>query len=139
MIIKDFHTMIEGNADAEALAADKPLSFWGGVDVATGQVLDIHHPLCGENVKGKVLCIPFDRGSCSGSGVMLETIFRKTNPAAILCVGAEAVLALGSVIGGIMYQRTIPIRTVSPEVLRKIETGDRVIFTEDSVIVEKRG
>ena len=70
--IKEFKVLLEGNPNAEALVSQEPLSFWGGVDVASGAVLDIHHDLCGENVTGKVLCLPYDRGSCSGSGVLIE-------------------------------------------------------------------
>ena len=52
--IKEFKVLLEGNPSAEALVSQEPLSFWGGVDVASGAVLDIHHDLCGENVTGKV-------------------------------------------------------------------------------------
>ena len=72
--IKEFKVLLEGNPSAEALVSQEPLSFWGGVDVASGAVLDIHHDLCGENVTGKVLCLPYDRGSCSGSGVLIEMV-----------------------------------------------------------------
>ena len=48
--IKEFKVLLEGNPSAEALVSQEPLSFWGGVDVASGDVLDIHHDLCGENV-----------------------------------------------------------------------------------------
>ena len=48
--IKEFKVLLEGNPNAEALVSQEPLSFWGGVDVASGAVLDIHHDLCGENV-----------------------------------------------------------------------------------------
>ena len=51
--IKEFKVLLEGNPSAEALVSQEPLSFWGGVDVASGDVLDIHHDLCGENVTGK--------------------------------------------------------------------------------------
>lgn len=106
--------MVEGNVTAQALVSAKPLSFWGGVEPSTGMIKDVHHDLCGENLTGKVLCIPFDRGSCSGSGVLFEMIRQETAPAAILCIGAEAVLALGPVIGQKIYDRNVPIRTIKP-------------------------
>lgn len=136
--ITEFGTMMPGNVSAEALASDTPLSFWGGVDVATGMIQDVHHDLCGENTAGKVLCIPYDRGSCSGSGIIFEMLRQGTNPAAILCIEAEAVLALGPVIGERVYRRSMPIRTVSEEVLVQIRSGDIVTFTKDAIIVEKR-
>lgn len=138
MRVTDFKVMIEGTLSAEALAADVPLSFWGGVNVATGMIQDVHHDLCGHNLTGKVLCIPFDRGSCSGSGILLEMIRQQTAPAAILCLGAEAVLALGPVIGERMYNRTIAIRTVSKEIFDQIQTGDMITFTENEIVIEAR-
>lgn len=136
MIIKEYNVIVDGTLTAEALASDTALSFWGGVNVATGEILDVHHDLCGQNTKGKALCIPFDRGSCSGSGILFEMIRQGTNPAAMLCVEAEAVLSLASVIGNKIYGRTMPIRTVSQDILRQIKTGDLVTFTEDTITVE---
>jgi predicted aconitase with swiveling domain len=133
MIIKDFEVMVPGTVTAEALASNTPLSFWGGVNVETGEIQDVHHDLCSENMAGKVLCIPYDRGSCSGSGMIFEMIRQGSNPAAILCIEAEAVLALGPVIGRKVYGRSMPIRTVSAEVLSQIHTGDMITFEEDSI------
>ena len=136
MRVTDFGVFLEGNVEAEALAAGTPLSFWGGVDVATGMIQDVHHDLCGKNLTGKLLCIPFDKGSCSGSGVFLEMIRKGTSPAGILCVEAEAVLALGPIIGETMYQKVVPIRTVSEDLLKQVKSGDVISFTEDAIIIE---
>ena len=133
MIIKDYKVMVPGTVSAEALASGTPLSFWGGVNVETGEIQDVHHDLCTQNMAGKVLCIPYDRGSCSGSGMIFEMIRQGSNPAALLCVEAEAVLALGPVIGKKVYGRSMPIRTVPEEVLSQIKTGDTVTFEEDSI------
>ena len=135
MIIKDFKVMVPGNVRAEAVASAVPLSFWGGVDVETGEIQDVHHDLCKQNMAGKVLCIPYDRGSCSGPGVILEMIRQGSNPAAILCVEAEAVLALGPIIGRKVYGRSMPIRTVSMDSLSQIRSGDTIIFDDDSIRV----
>ena len=136
MKIVDFKVISEGNLSAEALASKTPLSFWGGVDVATGIIQDVHHDLCGKNLTGKVLCIPYDRGSCSGSGVIFEMIRQGTNPAGLLCIEAEAVLALGPVIGERVYKRGMPIRTVPEEILTQIKSGDTILFTDDAIIIE---
>ena len=87
-------------------------------------------------MSGKVLCIPYDRGSCSGSGMIFEMIRQGSNPAALLCVEAEAVLALGPVIGKKVYGRSMPIRTVSAEVLSQIKTGDTITFEEDYIRID---
>lgn len=136
MRIDDYGVVAEGAAHGTALVATTPLSFWGGVNVGTGMIQDIHHDLCGSCVTGKVLCIPFDRGSCSGSGVMLEMIRSGTNPAALLCVEAEPVLALAPIVGAALYGRSMPIRTVSRETFEQIEQGATVTFADDAILVE---
>ncbi len=136
MRIESFKTVVEGCVRAEALVSAVPLSFWGGVNVATGAVQDVHHDLCGQCMTGKVLCIPFDRGSCSGSGVMLEMIRSGTSPAALLCVEAEPVLALAPLVGSTLYGRGLPIRTVSREDFDRIPPGSTVTFAEDTIVVE---
>ena len=46
---------VAGDAQGEILATDTELSFWGGVDPATGEVIDRHHPLSGQLLEGKNL------------------------------------------------------------------------------------
>ncbi len=79
-----------GSARGEAVAADVPLSFWGGFDPETGVIIDRRHPLAGQLASGRVLVIPSGRGSCSGSGVLLEAIHNGTAPAAHAPVEATA-------------------------------------------------
>ena len=52
-----------GEARGAALVLAEPLSFWGGVDAATGDVIDHSHPDLGRNVAGCVLVMPSGRGS----------------------------------------------------------------------------
>ncbi len=118
--------IVEGAATGEALVSAMPISFWGGVDVATGKVIDVHHDLCGQCVSGKVLCIPSDRGSCSGSGVMLEMIRQNTAPSAILCLEAEPVLSLGSVLGLRLYGRGVAIHTVDKAIFDSLRSGENI-------------
>lgn len=138
MVIKDFNIVVEGSAYADALVSDTSLSFWGGVNAQTGEIQDVHHNLLGENLKGKILCIPYDRGSCSSSGVMLEMIRSETNPVGILCIEAEAVLALGPIIGQKMYHRSIAMRTVSKEIFDKIPKNCKIKFTDDEIVIEEK-
>jgi len=65
-------SIVPGTAEGRVLATTLGLSFWGGVDPATARVIDAHHPLHGAVVAGAVLMMPTSRGSCSGSGMMLD-------------------------------------------------------------------
>jgi len=46
--------LVQGTAQARALTSDEPLSFWGGYDQLTGEIIDRRHPLSGENAAGSV-------------------------------------------------------------------------------------
>ena len=61
-----------GAASGDVIFLEDGLSFWGGVDPDSGTIIDTHHPACGQPVTGKVVAMPTSRGSCSGSGVLLE-------------------------------------------------------------------
>ncbi|HEX6130994.1 MAG TPA: DUF126 domain-containing protein, partial [Actinomycetota bacterium] len=47
--------LVAGEAEGPVLALDEPLSFWGGLDAATGKVVDPHHPQRGRAAAGAVL------------------------------------------------------------------------------------
>ena len=70
----------QGAVVREVLHADVGLSFWGGVEPATGVVIDRTHPLFGECVAGKILCIPNGRGSSTGSQVIESTEIEERGP-----------------------------------------------------------
>jgi cis-L-3-hydroxyproline dehydratase len=101
--------LITGQTSGEVLYANTGLSFMGGVDAASGRVIDVHHPLCGQSVAGKVLCIPSGRGSCSGSLVIFELLMNGHAPAALVFRHKETILTLGVLIAGELFQRGIPV------------------------------
>jgi predicted aconitase with swiveling domain len=117
-------TLVEGTARAPALVLDEPLSFWGGVDPATGDVIDVRHPQYGANVAGRVLVMPSGRGSSSSSSVLAESVRAGTAPAAIVLLEPDPILALGAIVARELYGLTIPIvvSTTRP----RVRDGDLV-------------
>src|SRR5260221_2364725 len=101
--------LVSGEAQGDLLYADLGLSFWGGVDAFTGEVIDRHHPLSGQCITGKVLAIPSGRGSCTGSSVLLELILNGHAPAALVFAEDEAILTLGVMVAEEMFGRSIPV------------------------------
>jgi cis-L-3-hydroxyproline dehydratase len=101
--------LIAGQASGEVLHANTGLSFMGGVDAASGRIIDVHHPLCGQSVAGKILCLPSGRGSCSGSLVIFELLLNGHAPAALVFRHKETILTLGVLIAGELFQRGIPV------------------------------
>lgn len=86
----------------QALVLGEPISFWGGVDPASGTIVNRHHPDCGKNIAGTVLCMPGTIGSSSASSVLLELVRTGRAPAAILTDEPDAILLLGLVVAGEM-------------------------------------
>jgi cis-L-3-hydroxyproline dehydratase len=109
-----------GNAQGELLSAMVGLSFWGGVEPRTGIIIDQHHPLCGESLAGRVLAIPSGRGSCSGSGVLLELILNGRAPAAIVICEREEILTLGALVAEVVFEQSIPVLRVEREVFERL-------------------
>jgi len=128
--------IIPGRASGTILACDEGLSFWGGVDPLTGIVIDAHHPLCGQSLAGKVLVMPTTRGSCSGSGVMLDLALNGIAPAAFVFREAEDVVTLGAMIAGRMFDRPVPVLRLDPEAFAIAAAGQRAELTEDALIVD---
>ncbi|KAL3292337.1 DUF521 domain-containing protein [Colletotrichum asianum] len=102
-------SVIPGSFHGPLVFSDVPLSFMMGVDPKTGVVVDAHHPLLGTSVKGKVLAIPCGRGSCSGSGALLELIVTGNAPSALIFQEPEMILTLGVMVAEAMFDRRIPV------------------------------
>jgi predicted aconitase with swiveling domain len=135
LIIKG-RPIIPGSAQGWALVSREPLSFWGGYDWKTGEIIDRRHPLSGSNAAGKILAIPFTRGSSTTTAVLLESIRAKTAPAAIITTGAGFFFALASVVAEEMYSKPIPLVALSDSDFGKLQSGDQIeVDGEGKVIV----
>ena len=108
-------SLVDGAAFAPLLYADVGLSFWGGVDPFSGEVIDRHHPLSGECLAGRVLAIPSGRGSCTGSSVLMELISNGHAPAALVLAEADEILTLGVLVARTLFQRSLPVLCIGRE------------------------
>ncbi len=112
--------LVPGAGLGRVLATDEPLGLWGGLDPETGQIIDRRHPLCGMNVAGRVLSLPFGRGSCSASGVLLEAVANRTGPAAILVASRDPVLGLGAVLADELLGQRLPVVLLDEAIRRTL-------------------
>jgi predicted aconitase with swiveling domain len=129
------HPIIPGSAEGEGLVATEPLSFWGGYDYHTGEITDRRHPLSGQIAAGKILAVPFTRGSSTTSAVLLEAVRAGTAPAAIITTGVDSFFALASIVANVMYQSPIPIIAVASDDFASLQTGDMINIDEEGRIV----
>ncbi|SNR89235.1 aconitase X swivel domain-containing protein [Actinomadura mexicana] len=102
-----------GRTTAPLLLLDEPLSFWGGSDVATGEITDVRHPQRGASAAGRVLAFDGSRGSSSSSTVLAEQIRRGVAPAAILLRRPDAIVALAAIVARELYAIEVPVVVLS--------------------------
>jgi predicted aconitase with swiveling domain len=129
-------TLVAGTAEGRALVLDEPLSFWGGIDPANGDIIDARHPQHGANVAGRILVMPSGRGSSSSSSVLAEAIRAGTAPAAIIMSDSDPILALGAIVARELFGTTIPVIVTAGSDLR---TDDLAIVRADETGVDLRG
>jgi len=126
--------LVAGCAEGEVLLSDKPLSFWGGYDSLTGEIIDRRHPLSGEFAAGKILALPFSRGSSTTTAVLLESMRGGTAPAAILTIGVDTFYALASIVAEELFNETIPILSLSPADFERLKNGDTAKINQSGEI-----
>ena len=126
--------IIKGRAEGEALASTEALSFWGGFDHRTGEIIDRRHPLSGAIATGRILILPFTRGSSTTTAVLLEAVRARTAPAAILTSGADSFFALASLVADELYGRPIPLVALEPDDFTVLRTGDWIVLDEDGTV-----
>lgn len=115
---------VSGTVSAKLLATNLELSFWGGVDPRTGEVIDRFHPLSGRFLKDIILAIPGSRGSCGGSVIMMELILNGLGPKALIFERREEIVTLGVMVAEEMFDKTVAVVTLDPEDFRHILRWD---------------
>lgn len=126
--------VIPGCAEGEALVAHEPLSFWGGYDYHTGEIIDRRHPLSGRIASGRVLCLPYSRGSSTTTAVLLEAVKAGTAPAAIVTTGVDSFFALASIVADAMYGQPVPLVALEPADFARLRSGDKLSVAEDGTV-----
>jgi predicted aconitase with swiveling domain len=127
--------VIAGSVSGIALASDQPLSFWGGYDWKSGEITDRRHPLSGMNAKGKILVVPFTRGSSTTTAVLLEAIREGTAPSAIITTATDFFFALASVVAGELYEKPFPLIALSDSDFGLLQTGHQIEIEESGHVI----
>ncbi len=91
----------KGIATGSALVSAQPLSFLGGVDPTTGEIVDPRHDLYGYSIAKRILVFPTGKGSTVGSYVIYRLKKRGLAPAAIINEVSETIIAVGAIISNI--------------------------------------
>ncbi len=126
--------IVSGCAEGEALVTHEPLSFWGGYDFHTGTIIDTHHPLAGVVAAGRILAVPYSKGSSTTTAVLLEAIRAGTAPAAIVTTGIDTFFALASIVADEMYGKSFPVIALEPTDFASLVSGERIVIERSGVL-----
>jgi len=126
--------VVAGVARGEAVVTNQPISFWGGLNTETGEIIDRRHEKSGANVAGKVFVFPHGRGSSTSSAILAESIRNGTNPAGIINFQVEPILALGSIVSEELYGQSIPVVVLGEDDFYSIKDGDRIRIEADGKV-----
>ena len=119
-----------GLAEGVALVLSEPVSFWGGIDVESGRIIDRSHPAVGVSITGRILVMPGARGSSSSSSILAEMIRLGTAPAAIVLAIADPILPVGALVAESLYAKQCPIVVCEIDGIR---SGDTLRVSADGI------
>lgn len=126
--------VVQADAAGEVLCCNDGISFWGGVDPDTGTVIDVHHPWHGQSLAGKIVAMPTSRGSCSGSGVLLQLALNGKAPAALVFSSAEEVLTLGAVIAARLFGKAVAVLHLDPEHFVSVSAAPSAHIAQNTLV-----
>jgi predicted aconitase with swiveling domain len=126
--------VVAGDAEGDALVTSDALSFWGGFDFHTGEIIDKRHPLAGVCATGRILAVPFSKGSSTTTAVLLEAVRAATAPAAIVTTGVDSFFALASIVADVMYGKSFPVVALEPADFARLRSGERLIVERSGLI-----
>ncbi|HXW94815.1 MAG TPA: DUF126 domain-containing protein [Nitrososphaerales archaeon] len=119
--------IFEGKAEGPALVSSSPMSFYGGVNPDTGEVVERGSDLAGQSVKGKVLVFPYGKGSTVGSYILYRLARNGVAPSAIVNAKCETIVAVGAIISEIPCVDMIDVSKIKPGVRVRVD-GATLVF-----------
>jgi len=134
MNLRASDVLVAGSTTGSIVVLAEPLSFWGGVDPHSGDIIEARHPQYGRSLAGAILAMPHERGSSSASSVLAETLRAGVGPNAIITREATPILALGSMVAAELYpDRVCPVLAVGDGYDAVVGAGRATIHLDGTV------
>lgn len=108
-------TLVPGTAGGAPFVLAEPLSFWGGLDSSTGEIIDQWHPQKGQILAGRIMVMQAGRGSSSGSSVLAEALRLGCGPSGIVLLTRDAIVTVGAMVAAELYGLSCPVALASVE------------------------
>ena len=126
--------IVKANVKGEIFECNEGLSFWGGVDPGTGCIIDVHHPNHGNFLSTKFILMPTSRGSCSGSGVLLQLAQNGLAPSALIFHETEEILTLGAIVADQLFDKQVAVLRVSKELYSALAMVNKAEIFENTLM-----
>ena len=129
--------VVAANAKGAVLHCGEGLSFWGGVDPENGRIIDAHHPQHGSCLTDRIVLMPTSRGSCSGSGVLLELAMKGLAPAALVFREPEDILTLGALVATRMFDRPLAVVRLPPPEYDQLSKASQAEIIGNTLLMDQ--
>ncbi len=130
--------LIPGEASGRALVLDDTLSFWGGFDPVTGEIIDVHHPQFGQRVGASILFIPESRGSAGTPGGIAETLRIGSGPHAFVLGERDVNISVGTLVANRLYDMDVAVLVLTLAEMAQFRSGDLIEIDQRGLISVSR-
>ena len=132
--------VVKGVGSGQALVTQKPINFAAALAGVSsiipgkrGVIQDRQHELFQKNIKGKVLVFPTCIGSTFTGMVLMQLMYKKEAPAAMIIQTADSLLVSGVILAEVWFNCGIPVVEYrEKDLYDKILTGDTVEVNGDT-------
>jgi len=131
---------MKGKAGGPALVTRMPINFTAAFTKVGNSIpgrrsiiMDRHHDLYKQNIKGSVLVFPACIGSTYTGMVLLELMYGGNSPVAIVVQHADSLLVSGFVLADVWFDCGVPVvEYPSDDIYDLIKNGDNVEVNGDT-------
>jgi len=132
-------TLVAGEVEAPLLVLADALSFWGGLNPETAEIIDTQHSDCGAVVKNCCLVMPGIRGSTAAPGALLECIANGNGPAAVILAEADPTPLISSLVAAFIGKPAMPVALLSQaEDIHSLKSGSVIRLCGQNLTVLDR-
>jgi predicted aconitase with swiveling domain len=132
--------VVKGRASGPALVTKMPMNFTAAFTKPKNLlafwrslIQDRHHELFNKDIKGTVFVYPATIGSTYTGMILLELMYQGVGPKAIIVQSADPLMAAGSILADVWFEKGIPIVEYPGEdIFEKVKNGARVEVNGDT-------
>jgi predicted aconitase with swiveling domain len=126
--------LVAGQASGFAMILDETLSFWGGFNPESGEIIDTHHPQYGQSTGGSVLFMPESRGSAGTPAAIAEALRNGNGPVAFVLSKRDVNISIGVMVANRLYNLAVPVIEIPKTFMDQVLNGDRIRINPEGLI-----